>query len=102
MAKLSRLSSKPSRQIEFQHGILLLKVLDFANNSIYLGLFCLQQQRTFFSANVLLFIGVTQRQNLIACLQQRKRSINPVRQDDGLFQVAGANAGEQFHGSSAS
>jgi hypothetical protein len=31
-----------------------------------------------------------------------KRSINPVRQDDGLFQVAGAEAGEQFHGSSAS
>jgi hypothetical protein len=30
------------------------------------------------------------------------RSINPVRQDDGLFQVAGAEAGEQFHGSSAS
>ena len=31
-----------------------------------------------------------------------KRSINPVRQDGVCFQEAEAEAGEQFHGSSAS
>jgi hypothetical protein len=33
---------------------------------------------------------------------QGKRSINPVRQDGVCFQESGAEAGEQFHGSSAS
>jgi hypothetical protein len=32
----------------------------------------------------------------------RKRSINPARQDGIYFQEAGAEAGEQFQGSSAS
>ncbi len=32
----------------------------------------------------------------------RKRSINPVRQDGVYFQEVGVEAGEQFHGSSAS
>ena len=32
----------------------------------------------------------------------RKRSINPARQDRIYFQEAGAEAGEQFQGSSAS
>ena len=35
-------------------------------------------------------------------LQVRKRSINPFRQDGVCFQEAETEAGEQFHGSSAS
>ena len=34
--------------------------------------------------------------------KDRKRSINPARQDGIYFQEAGAEAGEQFQGSSAS
>jgi hypothetical protein len=40
--------------------------------------------------------------NTSATNYYRKRSINPVRQDGVCFQESGAEAGEQFHGSSAS
>ncbi len=47
------------------------------------------------------YIGETAYQQLIKWDQGRNRSMNPVLAD-GFFQEAEAEAGEQFHGSSAS
>ena len=46
--------------------------------------------------------SVSHQMNMAKLPMHRKRSINPARQDGIYFQEAGAEAGEQFQGSSAS